>query len=152
MLRGYPASLLTIPGALNQPSLSVSKSLRKVWAVSRSQQHHLHVIRSVLVSLLFILQSPNIGFDNFAVIIASAVAAKKQQSNEAQITVAKTSHLSHVIITQTIKPHAACARKTEPGLKSPEKTFIHTKSCCLQYFPMGCSSSAHFEISRAFSA
>ena len=33
-----------------------------------------------------ILQSPNIGFDNFAVIIALAVAAKKQQSNEAEIT------------------------------------------------------------------
>ena len=42
---------------------------------------------------------------------------------------AKTSHLSHVIITQTTKPQAACARnlgararKTEPGLKSPEKS------------------------------
>ena len=44
------------------------------------------VIRSVLISLLFILQSPNIGFDNFAVIITSPVAAKEQQSNEAEIT------------------------------------------------------------------
>ena len=40
---------------------------------------------------------------------------------------AKTSHLSRVIITQTTKPHAACARnlgararKTDPGLNSPE--------------------------------
>ena len=44
MLHGYPANLLTILGALNQPSLSVSKSLQKAWAVSRSQQHHLSFI------------------------------------------------------------------------------------------------------------
>ena len=36
-----------------------------------------------------ILQSLNIDFDNFAVIIASAVAANKQRSNETEIT-AKT--------------------------------------------------------------
>ena len=76
MLHGYPANLLTILGALIQPSLSVSKSLQEAWAVSRSQQHH----------FLFILQSANIGFDNFALIIALAVAAKKQRSNEADKT------------------------------------------------------------------
>ena len=47
------------------------------------------VIRSVVVNLLFIIQSPNIGFDNFTVIIVSPVAAKEQQSNKAEIT-AKT--------------------------------------------------------------
>ena len=65
------------------------------------------VIRSVLASLLFILQSPNIGFDNFAVIIASPVTAEEQRSNEAEITAKtwpKLVILSHVIITQTTKP------------------------------------------------
>ena len=69
------------------PSLGVSKSLQKDLGGFRSAASF--VIHSVLVSLLFILQSPNIGFDNFAVIIASAVATKKQRSNEAEIT-AKT--------------------------------------------------------------
>ena len=44
------------------------------------------VIRSVLAGLLFILQSPKIGFDNFAVIITSPVTAEEQQTNEAEIT------------------------------------------------------------------
>ena len=53
--------------------------------VFRSQQHHLSFV-SVLVSLLFIPQSPNIGFNNFAAIIVSPVAVKEQQSNKAEIT------------------------------------------------------------------
>ena len=40
-------------------------------ALSSSQQHHLSCIHSVLVSRLFILKSPNIGFDNFTVSITS---------------------------------------------------------------------------------
>ena len=88
MLRGYPAGLLTILGALNKPSLGVSKSLRKdLGGFQKSVASF--VIRSVLVSLLFIRQSPNMGFHNFAVIIASPVAAKEQRSNETEIT-AKT--------------------------------------------------------------
>ena len=88
MQRGYPAGLLTILGALNKPSLGVSKSLRKdLGGFQKSAASF--VIRSVLVHLLFILQSPNIGFDNFALIIASPVAAKEQRSNEAETT-AKT--------------------------------------------------------------
>ena len=48
------------------------------------------VVRSVLVSLLLILElSSIIGFDKFAVNIASPVAAKGQRSNEEEIT-AKT--------------------------------------------------------------
>ena len=47
------------------------------------------VVRSVLVSLLFILELSIIGFDKFAVNIGSPVAAKEQRSNEAEIT-AKT--------------------------------------------------------------
>ena len=127
MLRGYRAGLLTILGALNKPSLGVSKSLRKDLR-SFQKSAASFVIRSVLVSLLFIIQSPNIGFDNFAFIIASPVAAKEQRSNE--IT-AKTSHLSHVTITQTTKPQAARARNlgarariTERGLKSPEQSML----------------------------
>ena len=45
---------------------------------------------------------------------------------------AKPSHLSHVIITQTTKPHAACARnlsaharKTDPGLTLLKSRFHH---------------------------
>ena len=82
ILRGYPAGLLTI---LLKPFRSVSTSLRKdLGGFQKSAASF--VIRSVLVSLLFMLQSPHIGFDNFAVIIASPVAAKEQRSNEAEIT------------------------------------------------------------------
>ena len=88
MQRGYPAGLLTILGALNKPSLGVSKSLRKdLGGFQKSAASF--VIRSVLVHLLFILQSPNIGFDNFALIIASPVTENEQRSNEAETT-AKT--------------------------------------------------------------
>ena len=88
MQRGYSAGLLTILGALNKPSLGVSKSLRKDLG-SFQKSAVSFVIRSVLVRLLFTLQSPNIGFDTFALIIASPVAAKEQRSNDAETT-AKT--------------------------------------------------------------
>ena len=85
MLRGYPAGVLTILGTLNKPSRGVSKSLRKdLGGFQKSAASF--VILSVLDSLMFMLRSPNIGFDNFAVIIASPVAAKEQRSNEAEIT------------------------------------------------------------------
>ena len=87
MLRAYPASLLTILGALNQPSLCQQITAEGLGGFQESAASF--VICSVLVSLLFIVQSPSIGFDNFGVIIASAVAAMKQRSNEAEIT-AKT--------------------------------------------------------------
>ena len=73
MLRGYPAGLLTILGMLNKPSRGVSKSLRKDLG-SFQKSAASFVIRSVLVNLLFMLQSP------VAVIITSPVAAKEQQS------------------------------------------------------------------------
>ena len=79
MLRGYPAGLLTILGMLNKPSRGVSKSLRKDLG-SFQKSAASFVIRSVLVNLLFMLQSP------VAVIITSPVAAKEQQSDETEIT------------------------------------------------------------------
>ena len=81
MLRGYPAGLLTILGALNKPSLGVNKSLRKdLDGFQKSAAQF--VIRSVLVRLLFILQSPNVGFDNFALIIASTAAANSRSASD----------------------------------------------------------------------
>ena len=70
------------------------------------------VIHSVLVSLLFILKSPNIAFDNFTVGIASPVAAKEQESRNRKQRL-KHSHLAksytnhkatcqHAVIAQTI--------------------------------------------------
>ena len=88
MLRGYLAGLLTILGALNVPSLGDSKSLWKDLG-SFQKSAASFIIRSVLVSLLFILQSLNIGFDKFTWIIASPVAAKEHRSNKAETT-AKT--------------------------------------------------------------
>ena len=44
----------------------------------------MHLI-NIRVKLPRILKSPNIDFDNFAVITTSPVAAKEQQSNKADI-------------------------------------------------------------------
>ena len=44
------------------------------------------VLVTHMIHQSYILQSSNIGFDNFTVIITSTVPAKKQQSNEAETT------------------------------------------------------------------
>ena len=88
MLRGYPASLLTILRTLNK-HLSVSQNFTKDLG-SFQKSAASFVIRSVLSAFCQVtLQLPNIGFNIFAVIITSPVAAKEQQSNEAEVT-AKT--------------------------------------------------------------
>ena len=71
----YPASLLTILGALKS-TISQCQQITTEGLGSFQKSAASFVIRSVLVSLLFILQSHNIGFDSFAVFIASAVAAR----------------------------------------------------------------------------
>ena len=59
-----------------------------------------------MVSLLFILQSPNVGFGNFAVSIVSPVGAMKQKQ---LLIYYKNWSLSQVIVMQTTKLHVACA-------------------------------------------
>ena len=89
MLRGYPASLLTILSALNK-HLSVSQiTTEDLGGFQKSAASF--VIRSVLSAFSqVILQSSKIGLDRiFAVIITSPVAAKEQRSNKTEIT-AKT--------------------------------------------------------------
>ena len=85
MLRGYPAAAYHSRSTETKPSLGVSKSLRKDLGGFQKSAASL-VIRSVLVSLLFILQSPNIGFNNFTLMITLPVAAKEQRSNETSDT------------------------------------------------------------------
>ena len=121
-----------ILGTLNKPSPGVSKittdRLRQFPEVS-------NIICWVLFSLLFILKSPNIAFNNFTVSIASPVTAREQESRNRKQRLKHSqnyNHPSHVIITKTTKPHAACVhnlsartdKKNRARPKSPEKALL----------------------------
>ena len=85
MLRGYPAGLLTILGAL---SLGVSKSLRKdLAAVSRSQQHHLSSFGIGLPSVYTTVNQRRFRqFRSHYRFTSRCKGATKQRSNEAETT------------------------------------------------------------------
>ena len=75
----YLPGLLSILRALNKVSRCQQNQYRKTKAIFQKSAASFP-IHSVLLSLLFILKSPNIAFKHFAVSIASPVTLKEQES------------------------------------------------------------------------